>query len=116
MTKRIDSPVAKFPGYVLLPDFLILPQVRTFEDALDTIDEIRKDAPKDSRVFISKLDAVYLPVILSIVAEWHIEGLPDKPMIESFPLTPRKATADLIAWLVDEIRRMWIGEIEIPNA
>jgi len=101
---------------VVFPDFLILPQVRAFEDALDEIEEIRKDAPKDSRVFISKLDAVYLPVILSIVAEWNIKGLPDKPTMESFPLTPRKETAALIAWLVDEIRRIWIGEIEIPNA
>ena len=31
---KIESPVKKFPGYVILPDFLTIPQVKAITDAL----------------------------------------------------------------------------------
>ena len=117
MTKTITSPVDKFPGTVVMPEYLTLPQVLAFEAASDNIGELRKAATEkgDDGISRTKIDQQYLPVILSIVTEWRIDGVPNIPSLENFPLTPRRATAELIAWLIGEITRLWVGEIEIPN-
>ena len=116
MTKTIVSPVDKFPGSVVMPDFLTLPQVIAFEDANEKINELRGSVPEGGSVKRSRLDEINLPVILAIVESWHIVGIDEKPTIENMPLTPRLASAKLIAWLMSEITGLYIGENEIPNA
>lgn len=110
MGKKV-SPVEKFPGFVVLPDFLTLPQVIAFEDAIGQAEELKKGGT----VRRSRLDQINLPVIFAIVKEWHVDGVPETPDIESMPLTPRVASATLIAWIWGEITRLYIGEKTVPN-
>ena len=123
MPKTLHSPILDFPGTVILPDMLILPQVLAWNDMLIARDEVGDGVPKDrkltlseNRKWIGKIDAVYLPVVFEIVKEWHVEHIPEHPTIETFPLTPRLPSAQFIAWLVGEIQKVYDGEIEIPNA
>jgi len=114
-----DSPVERFPGHVILPEYLTLSQVRAFEDVLDSVrDRFAVDDSEESEkiVWLSVVSEERLPVILMCVNEWHIEGVPDKPTIDIFPMTPVANANDLVKWLFDLIRELWIGDYEVPNA
>ena len=111
---KCDSPVKKFPGYVVLPEYLNLRQVRRVESALDGLADIKQ--PEGGKtLWFGVIEENRLPVVLECVQEWHIEGIPEKPTIETFPLTPASDAADLLRWLFEQIRNIWIGETEIPN-
>ena len=109
-----ESPVKKFPGHVILPEYLNLPQVRDFEDAigLENIDEADK---KDDRIWLSVIAGKRLPVIFDCVLEWHIEGVPDEPTEDTFPMTPIADANELVGWLFGEIRQIWTGEVSDPK-
>lgn len=109
-----ESPVKKFPGHVIMPDFLTMPQVRAFEDCLDGIGKL--DYGNEDRIWVSVVSEKRLPVILDCVKEWHIEGVPEKPDLGSFPMTPAVAANEFVGWLFGLIRELWIGEEESPNA
>ena len=103
----------KFKGYVELPEYLNIAQVRAFEDSLGDLNE--GDEAGDKRVWISISDEKRLPVILLCVKEWHIEGVPEKPTLETFPMTPLKDAHDLVDTIFREISKLWMGET-VPNA
>jgi hypothetical protein len=106
MSKTILSPVAKWKGSVVIADPLTFPQSVAFEDAL----EAAKAA--DS---LTKQNSALLPGICACVEKWELEGL-GQVTPETFPSTPRAASAQLIAWLVSEIAKLYADGNEIPNA
>lgn len=110
---KIDSPVKRFPGHVILPDFLNVRQVRTFEDAY--FGDPNEAAEEGKKVYISVSDEKMLPVILEIVNEWHLEGVPEKPSVDTIPMTPAKDGHALVMWLSGELYKMYVGETDIPN-
>jgi len=110
---KLESTVEKFPGYVILPTYLNIYQVREFEDSLGDVNQEPLD--EDRRVWISTFDEKRLPVVLSVVQEWHIEGVPEKPTLETFPMTPQVAAHELVTQLFNAVYRLWIGET-VPNA
>lgn len=101
-----------FVGTVTLPDFLTLPQVLLFEDANGRVREIRAEK---SDVSVSRIDAENIPLILSVVTSWQVAGVPEKPEINTLPVTPRLASAQMLAQIIREITRMYRGETDIPN-
>lgn len=101
-----------FVGTVTLPDFLTLPQVLLFEDANGRVHELR--AVKNN-VSVSKIDAENIPLILSVVTNWQVAGVPEHPALDTFPVTPRLASAQMLAQIIREIARMYRGETDIPN-
>jgi hypothetical protein len=107
-----ESPVDKFPGYVILPDFLTLPQVRSFEDAIGSPNFDPDQIDKNEKVWLSVNAERRLPVIFDVVEEWHIEGQPEEPDIDTFKMTPIVAANDLVQWLFGQIRDIWLGETE----
>jgi hypothetical protein len=107
-----ESKVKKFGGYIVLPEFLNIRQVRAFEDSLGSLDNSELDGEK--RVWKSVEDEKRLPVLFAVVSEWHIEGVPEQPTLETFPMTPLGDAHDFIAWAYMLIRDLWIGEI-VPN-
>ena len=110
---KLESKLEKFPGYVILPDFMNIRQVRQFEDAyFGDLNELTK-AP-EARVFVSVSDERILPFILDFVKEWHIDGLPDKPKLEDIPMTPIHVSHEFIQWIASALFTMWKGE-EVPN-
>lgn len=101
-----------FVGTVTLPDFLTLPQVLLFEDTNGRVREIRAEK---SDISVSRIDAENIPLILSVVTSWQVAGVPEKPTLETLPVTPRLASAQMLAQIIREITRMYRGETEIPN-
>lgn len=106
----ITSPVNHFPGTVNRPDMLTLPQVLQIENAL------REMASQRDQMAAAGFDYAYLKAILPLYSDWHIEGVPAEPTAETFPGSPRIASAKLIAWLIDAIMQVYRGETDIPNA
>lgn len=114
----ITSPVDKFPGTVVLPDFLLMPHVLAFESMSDRLREMVKahDGDSETVMKLSEFDVIKLPVILLIVQEWHIQNVPDKPTVDTFPFSPRVESSKLISWINQEVIKLYNGEIDIPNA
>lgn len=116
MSKTITSPIAEFAGTVVIPSRLTLPQVMAWETATDEQTAFLEKLADGERYKTSQVDHLFLPVICELAQEWHIEGVPDKPTPETFPMTPRRAAHEFIVWLGTEIRKVYTGEIEVPNA
>lgn len=110
--KVITSPSKKWAGTVTLHDPLTMPQVRLIEDAIG-IDLKQKE--RDGRVWTSHIDEATLPAVLACVKEWNLSGLSYPVTVENFPATPRPQSHELIRWLFDEVYKVYLGEIQVPN-
>lgn len=111
---KLEITNEKFNGHVVLPDFLNILQVRAFEDSMGDLNE-QASLDEDKKVWISIGDEKRLPVVLSIVKEWHVEGVGENPTLETFPMTPLLQAHALITEIYTGIYRLWLGE-QVPNA
>jgi hypothetical protein len=109
-----QSPVPRFPGYIVLPEFLTMPQVMAFESALGNV-SANLPADGSTRVWLTVSDGEMVKAALLTVKEWHIQGMPEDPSADTFPFSPRKASHDLILWIFGLIRDLWVGELADPN-
>lgn len=109
---KLESPVKRFPGYVVLPEYLTIPQVQAITKALGDPNEI----PGGKLVWQADADVKNVPVVLACISEWHLSGVPENPTVETFPMSPRKSAHDLIQWLAGAVMKLWDAEEEIPNA
>lgn len=117
MPSQKESPVKRFSGHVVLPDYLNIRQVRLFQDAFfGDPNEATAQADDNRKVYLSVNDEKVLPVLLQIVLEWRLKGVPEQPTVETFPGTPPKASHEVIDWLTREVLKLYQGETEIPNA
>lgn len=114
----ITSSSTHWTGTVKIFDQFTLPQVEAVEEALQPIPNLEED----KKVSLTILDKPKLPAILLCVEEWHLTtakadkpAFPEKPSIDNFPMSPRKASHDLIQWIFDEIFKVYLGEKEVPN-
>ena len=124
--RTIISPSKRWTGHVILHDPLNLVQVYAIEDVSDKAIEIEPSkylqliqdkTGKDINVrWSSRSDALLIPAILLCVAEWHLSGFPEDLKADTFPVTPRKDSRQLIDWLWDEINKVYLGDNEVPNA
>ncbi len=103
MPQRISSPSSRWPGFVTFADPLTLPQALAWEKAIKSAQVDRDNAT------VTDYNYAVLPGICACVDKWELEGLgvltPD-----TFPATPRKASIEFIAWLMEQISRIYIGE------
>jgi len=107
VSKRIESPVKKWPGHILLFDPIPLVDVARFEKVMQGNTGFGR----------AEVDNEILPAILPCVAEWHLDGFPENVTADTFPGTPRKASAFLIAELINAIVNIYKGDEETdPNA
>lgn len=106
-----ESPVEKFPGYIVLPDNWNVAQLRAFEITLPAPDE----EIKGGRVYLGESIEKHLPAVLKCVTEWHIEGVPENPTLDNFPMLPIVPVSELVHWVYGLLVKMWIGE-QVPNA
>ena len=109
MPKRLTSPVARFPGDVVLADPLNFEQAMAFEDALGAVRSL-ENATR------TRINATMLPAVLVCVARWEINGIASEPTLANFPATPRAESAALIAWLTGEISKLYQDTQTIPPA
>ena len=125
MSKTITSPVKEFPGTVKLFDRLTFPQALAYEKSLALSSELIPDEVKGlSAKEIEALkemprvpsqtefDAVMLEAICQCVEEWNLDGF-EQLAPDTFPATPRQASAELVAWVYGEIAKLYSPDV--PN-
>ena len=101
----IKSPVAEFPGKVTLHEFLTMPQVLLYERAIGEVRVLLK-----AKASQTEIDAVVLATICSVVLAWEIVGdfWPEGVIsLDTFPGSPRVPSGLFIAWLIEEIGKIY---------
>jgi hypothetical protein len=107
VSKVITSPIKRWPGEVVISDPLTFPQIIALDDAFAAVRE-------HDTLTVDRTDALILPGVLRCVEEFRLAGFPPNPTYETFPATPRIASAQLIAWLINEIMKLY-KDAELPN-
>jgi hypothetical protein len=111
MSKTITSPVKRFSGTIVLPDYLTFPQFIAWRNGLKGVASERTV----SQVAQSEDESLaLLPAIYAIVSEWHLQGIPTDPA--QFPATPRLAVYRLMVWLIGEVTALVGAEDDDPLA
>ena len=106
----VKSPVERWPGSITLPDYLSYVQEEAWEDVIDGL-----EGQKFLDLAVKAKSARrFLPVILDVVQEWNLAGLPVKMTEETFPATPKVSAAILLSWLMGEINQMHEEGAAIP--
>lgn len=109
MSKTITSPVPKWPGTVQLADPLTFPQYMAWKDGILKARELGDSVSQDD------FDRAMLPGLCACVEKWELQGL-GQVSPETFPATPRKSSAKLVAWLLNEVTVLIREADDIPNA
>jgi hypothetical protein len=108
MSKVITSPIKRWAGTVTLADPLTLAQADTFQDSMD----LPEDEAKPQKYLI-ELDKIRVPGIMACVEKWDLQNF---ALIDGgIPFSPRLDSHKLIAWIHNEIRAVYLGELEVPN-
>lgn len=105
MSKRITSPSSRWPGAVTLADPLTLHQALAWEKA------VRAAQPPEEGTTLTEVNIAILPGVCACVETWELEGLGDLTPA-NFPGSPRRASSELLNWLIGEITRVYAGEEE----
>lgn len=110
MGKIITSPVKRFPGTVTLGYPLTYPQLIAWRKAVDNLPDgakISETAADDN------LALAILPGVCACVEKWELAGL-ENITPQTFPATPRIASARLLIWLISEINAVIAEDDESP--
>ena len=105
MSKTITSPVEQFPGTVRLPNHLTMPQVLVLEQAIRD-----GSALSESPFTQSEYDSLLVPAVCECVEEWNLDDF-EQLSADTFPFTPRIASAELINWLFSEIMKLYQPDV-----
>lgn len=111
MPQKIVSDIAGFEGSVMIADPLTLAQAHVIEAGMRPPE---KDA--DGRWWLTDEDELKLPAVLACVEKWEIPAIPEGVTLHTFPFSPRPQTHKLIDLVFTALKRIYIGEINIPNA
>jgi len=111
MPKVLTSPVERWPGTVVLPDYFNFGQLMAWDHAMLAAQEVIERSGTWTEV-----DKVLLSGFLACVTEWKLSSFPESVSVETFPAHPRKARRKLFSWLTDEITRAIAEGDEVPNA
>jgi len=101
---KFESTVERWPGHIETEDVMRYPALIAWENALGDASKIEDQTSAVS--FYGKL----LPVAITMVKEWHFDGLPDIVTYENFPASPL-----LVAWLVDCITKLFQATNSVPD-
>ena len=97
--KRIESPLVKWQGYIVVPQYLNFRRLAEWESAIRSLGE-------DGSSNLFKMTDTVLPFICDFVLEWHIEKLPEKLTPDDFP-----GSVTFLNWLIETINEIF----EITN-
>ena len=111
-----DSPVARFPGYIELPEWWNIAQLRAFEQTLP-VNRANGKIEQDTDKIVWRGYGIEQrpPALLHCGIQWHIQGVPEEPTLESFPVTPIGDAGDLIDCAYNLLIELWSGEIRVPK-
>ena len=105
MPKVVISPSLRWPGQISVSSPLNLPQALAWEKAIRTAQAVAENGT------LTDYNYAVLPGIIACVEKWELEGIGD-PTPDTFPASPRKASIELITWLMTEVSRVYVGEEE----
>lgn len=99
-----ESTDKRWPGNVVMPDFMSFPMLAKWQKAMNEARKItvaQQIADKDT---ISTADFYLsiLPVATELVSEWHIQGLPEKVDETNFP-----ASSNLMSWIIECVNDLY---------
>jgi hypothetical protein len=100
MGKRIESPVKRYPGHVVIPDYYDFGQLMAWDDGVSRWPELSENPTFQQQLEVKQAQAAS---IIPMIEAWHIEGIPEKPT--ALPATPIRAAVQLLGWLTGEIGR-----------
>jgi len=113
---RFESPSKRFPGHVILPDYLNIRQVKAFEQSLLSPEKLQEALENPEKLVPVSIGLERrLPAVLECVSEWNLQGVPPKPNIETFPASPPEEVANLIQAIHSELNNIYRGETALPN-
>lgn len=129
MSKRIESKNKRFTGFVTISDPLSIPQVMQFEEAIEGASRaavergdcisVKGDGGEEKKR-VNVMDGRYLYDVLSgvcaCVEKWELSGFPENVTPDNFPGSPKKDSARVIHWLIDEIMSVYLEAESVPNA
>ncbi len=110
MSKTIQV-TGKWSGSVEIADPLNIQQAQLVNDSLQL-----PQKNEDGTYYTVALDAGKIPAIIGCVTKWSLKDFPEIVTLETFPASPRKAAHALIDLLHAELVKIYIGELEVPNA
>ena len=115
MSKTVTYKGAKFAGSVTFSDPLTLDQEAAFEIANGAYKEAQLRAGTPGAATSAR---AFLPAILACVEKWQLAGIPESVTIETWPLRPRAAMIELLAFLIGEIGKLYADSTDttVPNA
>jgi len=103
MGKLHTSPVRRYPGHVIMPDYFSWAQMIAWDECVTKSQAVEGTLPK----MAAQADGVLL-----MVEEWHITGIAEKPT--ALPASPVRPAAELMGWIIGIINSM-IMEAESPD-
>jgi hypothetical protein len=103
MGKRYDSPVKRYPGYIVMPDYFTWEQMVSWDNCVTKAGAVEGTLPRM---------AAQAGGVLFMVEEWHITGIAERPT--ALPASPVRPAAELIGWIIGIINSM-IVEAENPD-
>lgn len=103
MGRTKTCPVARWPGSVVLPDYLNFPQYVAWRDAAAAARAIVDAAAETESKEYDQLEYrhAFLPGVLAVVSEWHLASLPEPLTPDNFPMLPEDDSGALFNWLVN---------------
>lgn len=114
---RHDTPayIKAWPGYVVLPDALNFPQLNIWQDAVDEIAAQQDGLTWNDAAANPRTAQPIVKALCQIVQEWHLEKLPERVSVESFPATPRVQSTLLVVWLATRLAALFEGAEDTPE-
>lgn len=117
--REIKSPSARWPGVVVMADYLTTPQAAAFTAACTAAEAKLKDGDTLTAGRIGydlALRQAFLPAVCEIVTEWRLDNFPAARITpETFPASPHASAAKLLSAVVAEISAMLTEADEIPK-
>jgi hypothetical protein len=102
MSKKIDSPVKRFPGSMTLSDPLTFPQSIAFAKGIKEARELEVNNREDFYEYVK----LAVPAVAVCVESWDIEGVGDLTP-DTFPSTPRDSAPELLGWIVGAVTALF---------
>lgn len=63
----------------------------------------------------SSSDVPALRALCVCVEKWEIDGIAPDVTPETFPMSPRPKSTELISWLFGELMKIYWGAVDVPN-
>ena len=106
MGKIVTCPVKRYEGSV------------TIKDPIPYLDILKLErAGREFSWETSDIGDAFIPPILACIEKWELKNFPENPTLETFPGTPRSKVNRLLAWLLNSVRVVYVGnEDNDPNA